>query len=133
MKFFMILHKYYYTILPTLALGILVITHENSLLYKTILVLVVSIGIINILIFNYLLSSVGIAAHDCQPLLYSLIARNPLPLRMKFKTLSLIERLSGPLIGFYCYELFAFNNYEFYLFVVNCVSFFILFSNLFIK
>ncbi|CAG2110852.1 unnamed protein product, partial [Medioppia subpectinata] len=46
------------------------------------------------------------AAHKPRPLLYSYLARNPkIPLRLRLKTLALIERLCGPAIGFYCYDL----------------------------
>jgi hypothetical protein len=59
--------------------------------------------------------------------LNSLIARKQINLQIKLKIVDLIERLSGPVIGIYCFELFPFTNYEFHLFAANCVKNFILF------
>jgi hypothetical protein len=59
--------------------------------------------------------------------LNSLIARKRINLQIKLKIVDLNERLSGPIIGIYCFELFPFTNYEFYLFAANCVMNFILF------
>jgi hypothetical protein len=38
-------------------------------------------------------------------------------LQHRLKISAFIEKLCGPVIGYYCYDLFAFTNYEFYAFV----------------
>jgi hypothetical protein len=37
--------------------------------------------------------------------------------QLRLKITSFIEKLCGPVIGYYCYNLFAFTNYEFYEYV----------------
>ena len=93
--------------------------------------ILVFVGILNVFAVNYFLCSVGREAHKSYPFIKSILTRKRLRLMTKLKVISLFERLSGPLIGFYCYDLFPFTNYEFYLFCVNCVSNFILFMGLY--
>lgn len=84
-----------------------------------------------LLILNSTMSLIPNAAHQPYGKLNSLIAKKRIRLNHKLKVCALIERLSGPVIGLYCYELFPFTNYEFYLYVANCVKIFILFVGLF--
>jgi len=121
---------YYYTIVPIIDLAIIEVIYEKKLLFRLIFAFISIIITINLFIVNTLLSIIVSESHNCQPFLYSLIARKRLSLKIKFKILSLIERLSGPVIGIYCYQLFPFTNYEFYLFLVNCVLNFTLFIRL---
>ena len=60
----------------------------------------------------------------------SIIARKQFGSMTKLKVIPLAERLSGPILGIYCYDLFPFTNYEFYVFCVNCVLNFILLMGL---
>ena len=39
-------------------------------------------------------------------------------IKLKWKVITLIERLAGPTIGIYCFNLFPFTNYEFYQYIV---------------
>ncbi len=77
------------------------------------------------------LSSVQSAAHNPHDKLFSIMARKDIELKLKFKVLGLIEKLSGPVIGVYCFRLFPFTNYEMFLFSVICVKNFILFMTVF--
>ena len=45
---------------------------------------------------------------------------------LKFNVLSLIERLAGPTIGIYCFDLFPFTNYEFYQYISAAISLYML-------
>ena len=45
---------------------------------------------------------------------------------LKFNVLSLIERLAGPTIGIYCFDLFPFTNYQFYQYVSSAISLYML-------
>jgi hypothetical protein len=72
---------------------------------------------------HYMTSSVCSAAHHFTGDLYSLLFRKRIPLQYKLKILTFIERLCGPKIGYYCYNLFAFTNQAFYEYIA------ILFSN----
>ena len=62
--------------------------------------------------------------------LHRYMAENNLPLNQRLKTMEMIERLCGPDIGFYCYDLFPMNSYEFYKFVANCFLNYILIKTL---
>ena len=46
--------------------------------------------------------------------------------KLKFNVLTLIERLAGPTIGIYCFDIFPFTNYEFYQYIVAASSLYIL-------
>ena len=60
-----------------------------------------------------LLAMISKSAHKCYPLLYSILMTRSLTYRQRLRIESMISRLSGPVIGFYCLDLFAVNSYEF--------------------
>ena len=62
--------------------------------------------------------------------LHRFMTENQLPLKERLKTMEMIERLSGPDIGFYCYDLFPMNSYEFYIYVANCCKNYFLIESL---
>ena len=126
-----LLFAYYYLIVPAIDLFILIIIREHSMILKLSIAGLAGLAISNLFILNYVLSSISSKAHSSYRLLNSLFVRKHLSLRLKLKILSLIEKLSGPVIGIYCYDLFPFTNYELYIFTVNCISNFILFYGLF--
>jgi hypothetical protein len=68
--------------------------------------------------FNYILTSVSSAAHDVTPDLYSFLVKNKCILRHNLKITSFIEKLCGPVIGYYCLDLFPFTTYQFYQYLV---------------
>ena len=63
---------------------------------------------------NTLFSMVSKSAHKCYPLLYSILMTRSLTYRQRLRIESMISRLSGPVIGFYCLDLFPINSYEFF-------------------
>ena len=66
-----------------------------------------------ILAGSSLLAMLSKSAHKCYPLLYSILMTRSLTYRQRLRIESMISRLSGPVIGFYCLDLFAVNSYEF--------------------
>ena len=76
----------------------------------------------------FLSAQVSRAAHQSYPLINSISVKhkNKLSIRDTFKVMSFIEKLSGPVIGFYCYQLFPMNSYEFYEYVVNAIKMYLL-------
>jgi len=60
-----------------------------------------------------LLAMLAKSAHKCYPLLYSILMTRSLTYRQRLRIESMISRLSGPVIGFYCLDLFPMNSYEF--------------------
>ena len=122
---------YYLFAIPIIDLVIITIMKVDDLFVRFITIPSFIIVFLNIYLLNYLVTSIIREAHNCYSFLNSLIARKALPLRLKFKIISLIERLSGPVIGIYCWDLFPFTNYEFVMFIINCIMTFILFMGLF--
>ena len=80
---------------------------------------------------NYLVLSIARQSHQSYNNLNSIQCRKVLPLRHKFKVMDLIERLSGPVIGFYCFDLFPVTSFKIFMFYLNCMSYFILFMSIF--
>ena len=54
--------------------------------------------------------------------MYSLLAMSKLSLNGRLIIQNFIEKLSGPVIGFYCYDMFAVETYQFYDFVMGWIS-----------
>ena len=126
-----LMFAFYYMVIPSIDFAMIFIIYETSLFIRLITIFVTIVNTFFLFSTSYLLSTIIFEAHKSYAVLYSLIFRNRLRLKIKFKILSLIERLAGPPIGIYCYDLFPYNNFEFYLFIVNCISNFILFMDLF--
>ena len=61
-------------------------------------------------------------AHKSLPLLHSFMNATRLRNYQSLKVMAFIEKLSGPEIGFYCYNMFPMNNYEFYQYVSITVA-----------
>ena len=116
---------------PIFDLAIIYLIIEENVVFRLATLFLIFVGVLNIFVVNYFLCSVGIEAHKSYPFIKSILTTKRLRLMTKLKVISLSERLSGPLIGFYCYDLFPFTNYEFYIFCVNCVSNYILFMGLY--
>ena len=122
---------YYYLIVPAIDLSLVYLFNETNQVYRLTVWFFLNLFIVQVFYLNYFLSEISRSAHSCYVNLNSLIAKYRFNRNLKLKVLNLIERLSGPVIGIYCYDLFPFTNYEFYLFVMNCVLNFILFMQLF--
>ena len=73
---------------------------------------------------NYLCALVTRSAHKPQfPLYNTILSRDQnIPLRIRFKIMRFIERLSGPEIGFYCYDLFPMTSYYFTDYVLDSIG-----------
>jgi hypothetical protein len=68
---------------------------------------------------NYVSSSLSSSAHDFTSDSYSFLfnKRIIIPIPHRLKVIAFIEKLCGPVIGYYCLDLFPFTNYEFFQFV----------------
>jgi hypothetical protein len=122
--------SYYYLSVPLIDLLVIAIILDTNQLNRILTILLAIIGVLLLLCLNISMSSIPKSAMKPYVKLNSLIARKRIDLKMKLKIVDLIERISGPVIGIYCFELFPFTNYEFYLFAVNCVMNFILFMGI---
>ena len=84
-----------------------------------------------VFLINITSTWVGSAAHMSYSKMYSIMNDNRCPAITRLKIMSFIERLSGPEIGMYCYDLFAMNNWEFYQFLYLFGSNYFLIMSLF--
>jgi hypothetical protein len=120
---------YYYLSVPTIDLFIIAAILEEQTNLRLVLSFVSIVSIFILFGKNYFLTLVAKNSFSLYKPLNSVMARKSLNLKDRLKVCSMIERVSGPVIGLYCYNLFPFTNYEFYLFVANCVSMFFLIMN----
>ena len=69
-----------------------------------------------VVMMNIMSTKIITAAHKPYSRLYSFITNKTIRMtfRQRWKLLSFMEKLSGRQIGFYCYDLFPMNNWEFY-------------------
>ena len=86
-----------------------------------------------LLLMNAMSTGVIRSAHKSYSKLFSIITNNRIRMRFRqrWKLLSFMEKLSGPEIGFYCYNLFAMNSYEFYEYIYIAGSNYFLIMSLF--
>ena len=96
--------------------------HKNSnFLGKTITGFIFFSCFWAVLSMNLMSTGVIRSAHKSYPKLYKMISKGiRMSFRQRWKLLSFIEKLSGPPIGFYCYDLFPMDSYEFYQYV--CIA-----------
>ena len=108
---------------------------DNTTLFGRIL-MGLAIVFIYCVIFSlsFVLLWIPKSAHKPYGLLLSYMSKTPvLSLRERLNVMAFIERLSptAPPIGYYCYDLFPFNSYEFYQFIRISASNYLLLMNLF--
>jgi hypothetical protein len=85
-----------------------------------------------ILIANYICSSLSSSAHDFTSDLYSFLSnkRIIIPVQHRLKISAFAEKLCGPVIGYYCYDVFHYTSYTFYEYISIVSCNYILMSNL---
>jgi len=92
--------------------------HKSINLYMRMLyIMVFCLVVLTLYVYTYIASSLSFAAHDLTADVHAFIVRNRSNLRNKLKISAFIEKLCGPTIGIYCYNLFAFNTFEFYQYI----------------
>ena len=122
----------YYFASPTLILNIVVFNSKDTYIYlRYVFVLIFFMIFSSVFFVNLFSSQISHSAKRPISLCYKHLIRGNLSKRQRFKTMAFIEKLDGPDIGFYCWDLFPMNNFEFYLFVANCVKSYLLILTLF--
>src|SRR5882672_3654348 len=81
---------------------------------------------------NIMCTMLNATAYKYHSILYSYIcAKNTrISCKNRLKLMAFMERLSAKDIGFYCYDMFLMNNYEFMQYVIGFISNHILLLNL---
>ena len=79
---------------------------------------------------NLLCASVTACAHKPLRIMYRLSKKDSIPVKENLKMMAFIEKLRGPVIGFYCHKLYPVNNYYFYKYICGWAINYFLIINL---
>ena len=91
----------------------------------------ISVGLMFIMFSgNMLFVSVSTWVHKPLKPMYKLFKEKKFETMHKLKALGFIEKLRGPVIGFYCYEFYPLNNYQFCLSILDWAANYFLITNL---
>jgi hypothetical protein len=125
-----VLAMVYMLITPLHNIAVYMSLSETNTLFR--LLYLIGLTILSTILFtvNYMSSSLSSSAHDFTSDLYTFLVSKRIPVQHKLKISSFIEKLCGPVIGYYCYELFPFTNYEFYQYVSFVFTNYILLNGL---
>ena len=105
------------------------ITDENNPMNLRIIAAFVSIISYSIVVSLILINTqITESAHRPRKYLYRYLDNNSLPFKRRMKIMAFIEILSGQEIGFYCWDWFPLNTFEFYQYCAFCVSFYLMVS-----
>ena len=118
---------------PVLNLLIYLTHARDTKLVSRFLFMMISTAIIYFkIMLSYLASSVMTSAHRPRTALYSSVMTrdNNMSMKAKLKIIGFIERLSGPEIGFSCYDLFPINTYNFTDYVLDSFASYVLLIDL---
>jgi hypothetical protein len=122
----------YFLFTPIVNILIYMTTFEVNYLLRIFYALTAIVLSLLVFIANYISSSLSSSAHDFTFDLYSFLfnTRIIISVQHRLKISAFIEKLCGPVIGYYCYNLFSFTNYEFYEFVSFVFSNYVLMNSL---
>ena len=112
--FKMFLFVLYYMGSPALMVAIKVGEQTDLVQVKLTIAAIIIVVFGGISVGNLMISLISKASILPLKYLHRYMAENQLPTKQRLKTMEMIERLCGPDIGFYCYDLFPMNSYEFY-------------------
>ena len=88
---------------------------DSSFITRIASITIFSIIFIVIFVMNLMSGSVSSAAHKPLKGVYKVFkSENLMPIEFRMKFMGFIEKLKESTIGFYCYDFFPMNNYEFY-------------------
>ena len=122
----------YFIGIPNIQLFICLLFSKRVYLLISFKIFVITGGICIVLLLvsmNMMSTWIISAAHKPYKILYSFISRrySSILLRDRIKINEFIEHLCGPKIGFYCYNLFPMNSFEFFqLMSLFCLNFILL-------
>ena len=121
---YMIFIVYYFATPALMILAYLTHAH-NTVLFARFIAIFVFILVFTIVFTMALLSSmISQSAEKPRKYLYKCFAqrifKDSLNKQNRLKIMGFIEKLGGPDIGFYCWDIFPMNYYHFYKYVANC-------------
>ena len=129
-----IIFMFYYILTLTSQFLFYISQREDTVfIYKIFFPFVAIWYIFLILLFNISCNQICNRAHKSYSITFSMLVNENIRMSFKqrLKLMSFMEKLSGPQIGFYCYDLFAMNSNGFYEYITIYVSNYILIASLF--
>ena len=124
----------YYGLTLTSQLFLFIAQRKDTLLNYRISLYLTTIAYIFILIVMHIIcEQICSRAHQSYSTIFSILVKENIRISFKqrLKLMSFMEKLSGPQIGFYCYDLFAVNRIEFYEYISLYISNYFLIISLF--
>ena len=113
----------YFLVTPPLMMLLYLVRAKDTNYYARFIVVAVFVLVFLVEFSTNLLSSlIRESAHKSNNVLYTFLFRVNVSTAQRMKIMGFIEKMSGPDIGFYCWDLFPMNNYEYYQYVANCAS-----------
>ena len=111
----------YYVGSPALML-LLYLSHSKDTVYfvRPILIFILSMVYFVVFYLNLVSAQISHSAAKPRTLMFKLVIEHDLKIKDRIKIMQFIEKLSGPDIGFHCWNLFPMNNYTFYQYVASC-------------
>ena len=124
----------YYVASPALMLMIY-LSHakDTALLSRSIYILIVSVPFFVVFYLNLVCSQISHSSVKPRVLMFKFLIEHKIKIQDRIKLMQFIEKLSGPDIGFHCWNLFPMNNYTFHQYVANCALTYLLILSLIYK
>ena len=124
----------YYILTLTSQLFLFIAQRDDTLLiYRIVFPIFALINIFGLFYMHIVSNQICTRAHEAYPNLFTILVNENFRMNYKqrLKLMSFMEKLSGPQIGFYCYDLFAMNSNGFYEYITIYVSNYFLIMSLF--
>ena len=109
---------------------------DTTVIFRVATIVTTGFGFLILLILNLMSVSLSNSAHKSYSVLFGIDNKKfkintRLTFRQRWKLLAFIEKLSGFPIGYYCYDLFPMDSYEFYQYLYIAGSNYFLIMSLF--
>ena len=103
-------------------MGLLFLTHAKDTVFMARFVAVfIFVLVFSVVFFATLLySQISRSSRKPKDLIYSQLFLRKYSVEESLKLMAFVEKLMGPDIGFYCWNLFPLNSYQFYKYVASC-------------
>ena len=104
------------------------LSDESNVISKLTTTAMFIITAILIMSINLICSSISQMSHQATPQLYKLLTNRHMKISLKnqLKIKKFIDKLTGPIIGFYCFDFYAMTSYEFFRDIQSFTSFYML-------
>ena len=119
--FMFVVFVLFYVGSPALML-LLYLSHSKDTVYfvRPILIFILSMVYFVVFYLNFFCSQISHSAAKPRVLMFKYLIEHDINVEDRIKIMQFIEKLSGPDIGFHCWNLFLMNNYTFYQYIANC-------------